>query len=530
MEEKKVDKWEMYMEIQQLLKQGFSKVKTAEKLGISRTTVYRYIKRNPQSMSKWVEKVSTRKRKLDDYKERILSWLKVHPDMSAAQVLDWLQEKYAGLEVAESTVRLYVRGLREEYDIPKESASRSYEAVPEVPLGQQIQVDFGQTEQLTPDGEKVKLRFIAFVLVNSRYKYKEWLDRPFTTRDVIQAHENAFRYYGGIADEFVYDQDALILVSENGGYLVLTREFQSYKEERKLVIRMCRKADPESKGKIENVIKYIKQNFARHRIYHRLNSWNEEGWNWLERTGNYKHHNTTKKRPVEVFALEKQHLRPISLPIENYFDNNYESSITRSVRKDNTIWYKSNRYSVPLGTFHKMKQVYIEITDENNLLIIEPETGEVLAKHKIESGKGELVQGTNHKRDRTKGINTYIDTVASIFSDKDKAIIYLNTIRKRRSRYIRDQLQVILKQLNVSDQKVIDFALEECMDKQLFSATEFIDMVQYLNRKRDVTVTKNFKKNEVIKPIHPWSDSILQTEIHKRDVQEYVSMLEGDVR
>src|SRR5699024_11455091 len=140
------------------------------------------------------------------------------------------------------------------------------------------------------------------------------------------------------------------------------------------------------------------------------------------------------------------------------------------------------------------------------------------------SGKRELVQGTNHKRDRTKGINTYIDTVASIFSDKDKAIIYLNTIRKRRSRYIRDQLQVILKQLNVSDQKVIDFALEECMDKQLFSATEFIDMVQYLNRKRDVTVTKNFKKNEVIKPIHPWSDSILQTEIHKRDVQEYVSI------
>ncbi|HEX6593695.1 MAG TPA: helix-turn-helix domain-containing protein [Bacillota bacterium] len=34
------------MEIHQLLKQGFSKTKIAEKLGISRTTVYRYIKRN----------------------------------------------------------------------------------------------------------------------------------------------------------------------------------------------------------------------------------------------------------------------------------------------------------------------------------------------------------------------------------------------------------------------------------------------------------------------------------------------------
>lgn len=248
MEGKKVDKWEMYMEIHQLLKQGFSKTKVAEKLGISRSTVYRYLKRNPESMADWIRSTKTRRKILDPYKNLILSWLREHPDMSAAQVLDWLLEKYSDLVVSESTVRLYVRNLRKEYNIPKESSPRIYESVPEKPMGSQIQVDFGQTEQFTPDGRKVKLRFIAFVLAHSRYKYKEWLDRPFTTRDVIQAHENAFRYFGGITDEFVYDQDALILVSENGGDLILTKEFQSYKEERNLKVWMCRKADPESKG------------------------------------------------------------------------------------------------------------------------------------------------------------------------------------------------------------------------------------------------------------------------------------------
>src|SRR5690625_6244597 len=77
---------------------------------------------------------------------------------------------------------------------------------------------------------------------------------------------------------------------------------------------MCRKSDPESKGKIESVIKYIKNNFAKYRIYYGLDTWNEESWRWLERTGNYKHHNTTKKRPVEVFNIEKHHLRPVSYP------------------------------------------------------------------------------------------------------------------------------------------------------------------------------------------------------------------------
>lgn len=520
-------KWEMYMKIQQLLEQGFNKTKVANILGVSRSTIYRYIQRNPGRMAQWVEKISTRKKKLDDYKELILSWLREYPDMSAAQVLDWLQEKYEGLVVAESTVRLYVKGLREEFDIPKESTPRSYEAVKEAPFGKQMQVDFGQTEQISSSGKKVKLRFIAFVLASSRQKYMEWLDRPFTTRDVVKSHENAFSYYGGIPDELVYDQDALIIVSENSGDLILTREFQSYKEERKLVIHMCRKADPESKGKIENVVKYIKQNFAKHRRYNGLDSWNEAGWEWLGRTGNYKFHNTTKKRPVEVFALEKQHLRPISYSIEGYLDNNHESSIARTIRKDNTIWYKSNRYSVPLGTFHTTKQVYIEITDDNYLLIIESTTGEFIAKHQIESGKGNLIQDTNHTRDRTAGIDAYINTVASKFTAEEKAKTYLQLIRKGRSRYIRDQLQLILKQLELYDQEIIDLALDECINKQFLSATEFSDVIQHLSRQRDITVTKELNNKQDIKPIYPWSDSILQTGVHKRDIEEYIAMLEG---
>lgn len=526
-----MEKWKMYMEIHQLLKQGFTKVQVAQKLDISRSTVYRYLERNPEAMSKWVKKTKVRRKKLDPYKDIILSWLYEHPDMSAAQVLDWLQERYPSLEVAESTVRLYVRGLRKEYDIPKEAATRDYEAVPEVPMGKQMQVDFGETEQFTPDRKKVKLRFIAFVLGNSRQKYKEWLDRPFTTRDVIRAHENAFQYFGGISDELVYDQDALILVSENGGDLILTREFQAYKEERDLVIHMCRKADPESKGKIENVVKYIKQNFAKHRTYYGLDAWNESGWRWLERTGNYKVHNTTKKRPVEVFSLEKQHLRPISTPIENYyFDSNYESSITRNVRKDNTIWYKSNRYSVPLGTFNRLKQVYIEVTDDHHLLVRETSNGVIIAKHRIFSGKGELIQASNHKRDRTKGIDAYIETVASSFSNESKAKVYLEKIREARPRYIRDQLQLITKQIKQCGKEIIDLALEECLNRQLFSATEFSDVVQYLNRQRDDTAVKNLVDYGGIKSIHPWNDSVVQTEVHKRNVSEYLSVLEGDLQ
>lgn len=530
MGEEKVDKWEMYMEIQQLLKQGFSKVKVAEKLSISRPTVYRYLKRNPETMNEWIKGTKTRKKKLDDYKDIILSWLREHPDMSAAQVYDWLIERYQKLQIAESTVRPYVRGLRQHYNIPKVKSPRSYESLPELPMGSQAQVDFGQTEQLNADGTKIKLRFIAFVLAHSRFKYMEWLDRPFTTRDVVRAHENAFHYFGGIPDELVYDQDALLIVSENSGDLILTKEFQAYKEERNLVIWMCRGADPESKGKIENVIKYVKNNFAKHRIYYGLDTWNEAGWKWLSRTGNYKHHNTTKKRPIEVFTLEKQHLRPISQTIDNSHTNGYyTSSISRSVRKDNTIWYLSNRYTVPLGTFNKIDKVYIETTDDRLLIIRETESGPIIAQHEMGKGKGELIQDTNHKRDRTKGIDAYIKTVAICFSEEDKAELYLQEIRKVRRRYIRDQLQLIMKHVKLQEQALLDLALDECMRRQLYSATDFVDMIQYLSRQRLESITQLEHRSSDIESIQHWNESIAQTRTQTRDIAEYVSVLEGDV-
>lgn len=130
--------------------------------------------------------------------------------MTSAQIEDWLRERHPSLKVSESTVRSYVRNLRKEYNIPRELNSRSYEAVPEMEMGEQMQVDFGETWQDTPDKRKVKLYFFAFVLSHSRYKYMEWLDRPFTTRDLINAHENAFRWFKGIPQEVVYDQDSLV--------------------------------------------------------------------------------------------------------------------------------------------------------------------------------------------------------------------------------------------------------------------------------------------------------------------------------
>lgn len=267
----------LYLEIQQMAAQNFSILQIAKQLKISRTTVYKYLDMSFEEATEWANSLSTRKKKLDPYKEWIIAWLKEYPHLSAAQIKDWLLERFPNLEVADSTTRLYVNEVREEYQIAKTKKVRQYEAVEEQPMGKQMQVDWGETKQKAEDKKVVKLHFISFVLSHSRYKYIEWQDRPFTTRDTIRCHENAFQYYGGMPEEIVYDQDHLITVSENAGDIILTGEFQAYKEQRGFRMYLCRKSDPESKGKIENVVKYVKYNFADSRIFTNIDNWKELG-------------------------------------------------------------------------------------------------------------------------------------------------------------------------------------------------------------------------------------------------------------
>lgn len=476
-------KLEKHVYIHQLKKQGFSVAAISRKCEVSRNTVYSYLEKDFEEAIDWMNTLKVRRRKLDPYHETILGWLKEHPDLSASQISDWLEERCSFKGIGDSTVRTYVRELREQYHIPKTIQIRTYEAIEELPKGKQIQVDFGEITVRSTTNSRVKLYAIAFVLSHSRYKYAEWQDRPFTTRDVLRCHENAFQFYGGIPEEIAYDQDKLMTVSENGGDIIYTKEFQSYKEQRGFSIYLCRAADPESKGKIESVVKFIKRNFAKNRVFHQIDVWNEQCLAWLERKGNFQVHNTTKKRPVEVYAVEKPHLRKVSSILS--LESNLDTSITRIVHKDNIIKYCSNRYSVPLGTYksNEANTVYLHINNEQLIITQSPE-GDPLAVHQLCHEKGKLIKNRDHSRDRLKGIAEYTKTIKESFTHTEEITLFLEEIKKRYPRYMRDQLQIIRRVVK-EHSLLSDQALSRCIREKLWSANHLNDVAKHLDKTKN---------------------------------------------
>lgn len=171
---------------------------------------------------------------------------------------------------------------------------------------------------------------------------------PFTGKTAVEAHELAFSYIEGIPKKLVYDQDSVFLKSENLGDYLLADDFHRYRDERGISVEFCRKADPQSKGRIENVIGYVKNNFLRARTFYDIHRLNEEALCWLDRKANGTRHATTKRLPRQEWMIEKEHLSPYcpSRLIPR------EEAPLYTVRKDNTISYKGNFYRVPYGTYN----------------------------------------------------------------------------------------------------------------------------------------------------------------------------------
>ena len=59
-------------------------------------------------------------------------------------------------------------------------------------------------------------------------KFVYFSAEPFNAAKTIEAHQYAFRYFGGRTQMLVYDQDKIVVVSENMGNVIFVKEFEEY--------------------------------------------------------------------------------------------------------------------------------------------------------------------------------------------------------------------------------------------------------------------------------------------------------------
>jgi transposase len=410
---------------------GLSERKIAKELNLSRNTVSKYLHMPETEMADQLDDM-TRTRKLDAYRSYIIQLLQTYPNLSAVKVMRKLKANIESLVVSDRSVRRYIQALKDEINIKQ---PRYYEPVVDMVPGVQCQVDGGELRGVMIGGKETTVYFMVFVLSYSRLMHVTVSAQPIDTQALIVQHDAAFRYFGGMPQECVYDQTKLVVIHEIFRELELNQRFHQYATAVGFHIRVCEGYDPESKGKVESGVKYVKQNGLYGETFTDWRSLERYVTDWLDTVANKRLHGTTGQEPwFHYDHQEKVKMQSYLTP--SCVENKSVTQEIRQVDKTSLISWQSNKYSVPMA--YQTAKVGVS-AQAGQLLIKDLASGEQIAEHVISLEKGQIIKNTHHYRDRQLRVETLEAALSELLGGNDSQ--RLSTLLKTSSPKIyKDQL------------------------------------------------------------------------------------------
>jgi transposase len=320
--------YETYMKIRTCRDQhGLTGPQIACKLGL-----------DPRTVEKWINaprfcqrKSGPRASKLDPYKDQILRMLEFYP-YTAIQIFQRISED--GFDGGYTIVKEYVRKVRP----PKTKAYLKLAFAP----GECAQVDWGSYGTVPVGDTCRRLSFFVMVLCYSRLMYVEFTVSQ-TMEHFLACHSRAFERFGAVPQKIMVDNlKSAVLKRAVGQDPVFNPKYLDFANHYGFTIRACAVGKGNEKGRVENGVGYVKKNFLAGLNLTDFKLVNPAALNWLDTVANVRVHRETGKKPVEMFAEEKNSLLP--LPLQPY-DVATISSVRASRQFRVTV--DTNRYSVP---------------------------------------------------------------------------------------------------------------------------------------------------------------------------------------
>jgi transposase len=312
-------------EIHRLKNMQFSSRHIARQLGLSRETVKKYIDQPDITCQRRPGRVS----KLDPYRDLIRQMINDYPQIKAPVVLQHIRVKGFSGEI--TIVRDYLKQIRQD----KKKAFIRFESRP----GEQFQIDWGHFGSLAYGKSARKLYALVVIESHSRMLFVVFThsQNQATLHRCLVA---AFLYFGGTPGELVVDNMVTAVIERVGSMIRFNEAFLDFLRHFGITPKACNVRAPHEKGKVENSIRYLRNNFWPLRKFTDLDDVNHQVLAWLDTTANQRVHQTTGEKPVDRFV--KDALNPLPDPLPDYRETD---SLT--VYKDFGVRFDANVYTVP---------------------------------------------------------------------------------------------------------------------------------------------------------------------------------------
>lgn len=302
-----------------------------------------------------------------------------YPRLIATRLQEMLRERgYAG---SLRTLRRHLQTARPE---PTREAFLRVETLP----GEQAQVDWAYVGTMPVPGGERKLWLFVIVLAFSRAFWAELvldLDIFSLLRSLVRAAE----FFGGNPRQWLFDNPKTVVTERHGTQARFHRQLLELAAELHVQPRVCGVRKPQEKGKVERLIRWLKERFFAARSFHSLEHGNAQLLKFINETGNQRPHPIHPDQTVFAkFQEERGRLLQLPQPMPNV------DLITLSrVDKTAFIRFDTNRYSVPAE--YVSRTVTLSANDQCLRLF---DGAEPIAEHRRNLGRHQIIEVPEHRK------------------------------------------------------------------------------------------------------------------------------------
>ena len=243
-----------------------------------------------------------------------------------------------------STVKRYIAAhkhlipAKRQQVAPQGNRGRRYTTEP----GHTYQMDWGFTDVITPDGFVYRVACFAMVCHHCGMRYIEFFPNA-KQENLFIGMIHAFQYMGIPLYVLTDNMKSVVIRRDLEGHPVWQKDYESFMKDVGFETKLCKPRHPFTKGKVERLVRFVKDNFLADRVFSNITDLNWQALEWCNaKNDTYSHSVDGIPQLLHSNACSKQlHALPMTDAIRYYL------CPERKISFDGFVNYEGRRFGVP---------------------------------------------------------------------------------------------------------------------------------------------------------------------------------------
>lgn len=254
---------------------------------------------------------------------------------------------------------------------PQGNRGRRYKTAP----GESYQMDWGFVEVEGPNGSTYKLACFAMICHCCGKRFVEFFPNA-RQENLFIGMIHAFLYMGVPKYVLTDNMKSVVIKRDEQGHPIWQKDYELFMGNIGFETKLCKPRHPFTKGAVERLVRFVKDNFLPGRVFNELTDLNYEASRWCERQNSMYH------RAVDCVPNDKHGSQ--CMRVADTLEESHELSFylcpERRISFDGFVNYEGRRFGVPYWYTEKTCRIH---RDGYVLTIYSMDMTKVLTTHDV---------------------------------------------------------------------------------------------------------------------------------------------------